>query len=382
MHVVHIESGRHLYGGARQVLHLVAGLGRIGVRNTLICARGAEIAAAAAGVQGGETLELPMRGDADLALALRLRRALRALRPDIVHAHSRRGADVFTAIASLGAAWKSVVTRRVDNPEPRRWARAKYRRYDAVIAISRAVEDQLVADVGVPRSKVHRVASAVDTAAIRPLDTGPRAERAAALRREFGWPGDTLIAAVAAQLIPRKNHAVLLAALPEAFARQPRLRVVFFGRGPEATAVAREIERRGLGDRVILAGHRDDLSEWWPVIDIALHPAHREGMGLAVLEAMSAGCAVVASAAGGIVDAVVDGESGLLVPPHNAAAWRDAIVRLADSAALRGQLGRAARQRVEERFSIERMALGNLQVYQMLAGVQCAAAAGAIEHHG
>src|SRR5262245_26029849 len=92
MRVAHIESGRHAYGGVAQVRYLVDGLNAARVDNVLICARGGALAGCHA---EAEVLPLPMHGDFDFGLVGRLRRTLRELKPDVVHVHSRRGADFF-----------------------------------------------------------------------------------------------------------------------------------------------------------------------------------------------------------------------------------------------------------------------------------------------
>jgi len=366
MRVVHVESGRHLYGGARQVLHLIDGLGARGVDNVLVCTAGSAIAAEAAG--RCEVIELPLAGDIDPRAVRTLRRTLFAARPDVVHVHSRRGADVYAGLASRGAPWRAVLSRRVDHRELAPWARIKYRPYAAIVAISRAVEREIVAHVGVPRERVHIIPSAVPAPAI---DTSLQAVRAAARRAlaaSVGLPPDVPIAAVIGQLIPRKGHRVLLAALTDVLARHPRWHVVLFGRGPLDARLRRVIERAGLDGRVRLAGFRPELVEWLPGMDVVLHPALKEGLGLAVLEAMSAGVPVVASAAGGLLDAVEDGESGLLVPPGDAAALGRAIDRVFAEPALRERLGRGGQRRARESFGIERMVGAHVALYRKLVG--------------
>src|SRR5262245_60034547 len=133
MRIAHIEAGRHLYGGAAQVRYLLDGLTGRGVENLLLCPSGSELGAAA---PAAYVLELPMRGELDAALPLRLARALRGWQPDLVHVHSRRGADLYGGLAAALAGVPAVLTRRVDAPEPAWLGRWKYRPYRAVIALS------------------------------------------------------------------------------------------------------------------------------------------------------------------------------------------------------------------------------------------------------
>jgi glycosyltransferase involved in cell wall biosynthesis len=354
MRIVHVETGRHLYGGGRQVLDLVAGLAAAGVDNVLVCTRGGELEAAA---RGARVVALPMRGELDFAFPGRLRRVLRETRPDLVHVHSRRGADHGGAAATWLERVPAVLTRRVDADESASWARLKYRPYIKVIALSRAIEAQL-ATRGVARERIARIPSAVDPARFRP-DTAARARLEAA----FDLPRGALVAGVVAQLIPRKGHRALLAELPELARLHPSLRVLCFGRGPLEAELRTEIANRGLESRVLLAGFRDDLPELLPGLDLLAHPADREGLGLALLEAASSGVPVVACAAGGVPDVVEDGRTGLLVAVGDGPGLRGALDRLLADAAERARLGAAARSLVEQRFTIHRLVAAHLALY-------------------
>jgi glycosyltransferase involved in cell wall biosynthesis len=356
--IVHIEAGRHLYGGARQVVYLVEELARRGVDNVLVCAPGAAVAAA---VRSRGVVELPMAGELDLGMISRLRKRLAELEPDLVHVHSRRGADLHAGLAAAGR-WPAVVTRRVDSAEWAPWARLKYSRYAAVVAISRAVERMLL-DAGVGPERVHRVPSGVDLERF-PADARARAEARARLLRAFSLPEEAFVAGVVAQLIPRKGHMRLLDILPGLVARDPRLVVICFGRGPLMARLASEIEARDLGAHVVLAGFREDLPALLPGLDALLHPASAEGLGVAVLEALAAGVPVVASAVGGILDVIEPDVHGLLVPPEDMGAWARAVERLMTDSAERSRLAAAGRERVAAAFSVRRMAEGNLAVYE------------------
>jgi glycosyltransferase involved in cell wall biosynthesis len=359
MRIVHIESGQHLYGGGAQVRYLLEGLHAAHVENVLICAQGSALAGSAgAALPSTQIVALPMGGDLDLRLYARLKRALAALRPDIVHVHSRRGAELFGAWASAAQRLPAVITRRVDSPEPAFWARFKYRPYRAVIAISRAIETQLTTQ-GVHRARVHRIASAVDTQRYQP-DATARAR----VLEAFGLRDDALVVAVVAQLIPRKGHALLFAQLPQLVARHPQLNVLCFGQGPLEAQLRAQIAALGLTPHVQLAGFRRDLAALLPGVDLLVHPASREGLGVALLEALSCAVPVIACAAGGVVDVFRDDVHGLMVPVNDGVGLRRALERLLGDSAARQRLGAAGRLHVQNHFSIAQMVAGHLQVYR------------------
>lgn len=359
--VLHVESGRHLYGGALQVLYLLEGLAARGVRNVLACPRGSAIAAAAADY--AEVAAIPMRGDLDLGLVGRLRRLIRTHRPDLVHLHSRRGADLHGGIAARLEDCPVLLTRRVDNPESRWWAGLKYRLYDHVATISEGIRQVLLTE-GIAPGRVTCVHSAVDTGRYR-----PECDRAW-FRQEFGLEGDGPVAGMVAQLIPRKGHRYLLEAVPAVLGRHPDTRFVLFGRGPLDTELRAACTRQGLDGAVTFAGFREDLERVLPCLDLVVHPAEMEGLGVSLLQAAACGVPIVATPVGGIPEAVRDGDNGRLVPVGDSGALAAAINGLLDTPERAGAMGVAGRTLVEREFSVEAMVTGNLRLYEQLLASQ------------
>lgn len=355
MKILHVETGLHLYGGAQQVAFLLDGLSQQGVHNVLACPPGAAIGQHFAG-SSVRVIEVPCSGDADLAFALRLRRVLREQRPDLVHLHSRRGADVLGALAARRAGIPCVLSRRVDNPEARLWVALKYRLHDRVIAISQGIADVLSAE-GVPPSKLRVVRSSLDPAPWQ------QAESRAAFAQEFGVPPEALWIGVVAQLIERKGHRVLFEALRRLPSRDG-LRVIVFGQGPLGEALEREAA--ALGGIFHFAGFRKDLARWVGALDVLAHPALMEGLGVSLLQASAAGVPIIATRAGGMPEAVANEISGLIVTPGDAGELAAALARLIGNAELRQRLGRQGRARIEREFSVEQMVRGNLAVYREL----------------
>lgn len=355
MRILHIEGGRHLYGGAQQVLYLLEGLQRRGVENLLVCRAGTELSRAAAPFAQVRTP--PMRGDLDLLLPRRLLRIMGDWRPDLVHLHSRIGADVLGGIAARLARVPTVYSRRQDNPE-RPWAVAlKYRLHDRVVAISEAIGRLLLAE-GLPPEKLVCVRSAVDpTPFLQPCDQD-------SFRREWGLAPGARVIGVVAQLIPRKGHPYLLQALPGLLPGFPDLRVLLLGQGPEEGALRRQIVALGLESVVHLAGFRRDIAKVLPCLTLLVHPALREGLGVSLLQASCAGVPILACAVGGVPEAVRDGVNGLLVPPADVAALGAGLRRLLGDPALAERLGRAGRALMLNDFSVAAMVEGNLAVYR------------------
>lgn len=359
MKILHVEAGKHYYGGARQVAYIIEGLHQRGVINLLACPVGAEIGRAVGNT--ATVHEMKMRGELDAGMATRLLRLIRAERPDIVHLHSRRGADLWGGVAARLAGVPCVLSRRVDNPESRWQVALKYRLYDHVVTISEGIRQVLLSE-GLAPGRVSCVRSAVDAAPyLLPVD---RAE----FRREFGLPSDALVIGMVAQLIRRKGHRYLLDAAVTLRARYPALRLVLFGQGPLREELEAEVRQRNLADMVVFAGFRKDLPRWLGGLDILAHPADMEGLGVSLLQASAAAVPIVTSRAGGLPEAVADGVSGLLTPAGDVPALTAALDQLLSDSSLRQRLGQAGRSRILNEFSVDAMVQGNLAVYQKVLG--------------
>lgn len=353
--VVHVEGGRHFYGGALQVYYLLRGLAARGVRNILVCPKGSAIARAAAAV--GEVRALPMGGDVDFGFIGRLRAVLRAERPAVLHLHSRRGAEVLGGIAGRLTKVPCVLTRRVDNPERRTIVRFKYKLYDRVITVSDGIRRVLLSQ-GVPVAKTQTVHSAVDTEKYRPGCRWP------GWRGLFDLPSDALVVGMGAQMIERKGHRYLFDAVPRVLAAVPAARFLILGRGPLDAQLREDVARRGLSEKIRFIGFRDDVDRLMPCFDLLVHPAVMEGMGNILLQAAACEVPIVASAAGGIPEVVRDGVNGRLVPPRDVQALADALIDLLSDAERRRRMGAAGRCIVEEEFSIDDMVEAYLHVYR------------------
>ncbi len=359
MKSLHVETGRHLYGGPQQVLYLLEGLTRRGHETVLVCPPGSEIAAAA-GKQGLRTLEIPCSGDHDLRFAWRLRQVLMEESPAIVHCHSRRGADFLGGRAAAMAGIPAVVSRRVDNPDPKFVAKLRYRNFRRVIAISGAIEQELLRS-GVDPARVVLIHSVVDLDRFR---TPPDRE---ALCQEFSLPPDAPLIVSAAQMIPRKGQRYLLEAIAQVRETHPNVRVLLFGRGPEEQALRALAQDLDLGESAVFPGFRDDLDDWLGGFDLLVHTALTEGLGVIALKARAAGLPVIAFAAGGLPEVIAHKENGILVTPGDVDGLAAEIRHLLDDSDTRASYAAAARRDTEERFSIDGMVDAHIALYRDVA---------------
>jgi glycosyltransferase involved in cell wall biosynthesis len=357
MHVLHLETGRRLYGGARQALALARGLQARGVQSTFVAVTESIVVAEAARL-GLALRTLSMRGDADFPFMLRFTRLLREVQPDIVHVHSRRGADWFGALAARRARVPAVLSRRVDRPEGRLGV-LKYPLYGRVVVISAAIREQLLA-AGVAPGRIELIRSAVDAEWVEPAWSRER------LAREFQLDSRCLLVGCIAQLIPRKGHEPLFAAWREVAAACPDARLLLFGRGPLDRRLRRAAQKAGIDRSVVFAGFRPDLPAFLGRLDLVVHPALEEGLGLAVLEAQAAGVPVVAFRAGGVPEVVSDGRTGYLVRTGDAPALAIALTELLQNEERRRTFGEAAWDWVAREFRVADMVDRHLILYRGL----------------
>jgi glycosyltransferase involved in cell wall biosynthesis len=360
MHIVHIETGRHLYGGARQVVMLLNGLAGRGVRCSLVCPPDSSIATAV-GNANVEVHTIPMAGELDARFGRQLGRYLEAARPDILHVHSRRGAEVWGGLAAKRGAVPAVLTRRVDNPETPVIGRIKYSLFERVIAISKQVRTQLVSD-GVAATKIDLVYSAVEVNACQPAWSREQFLRA------FGYDSTNLVVVCVAQLIARKGQRYLLDAWPTVVAKHPTARLLLFGQGPLEAELQTQASNSSVSETIRFAGFRDDLRDFLGRADMLVHPALSEGLGVILLEAQAAGLPIVACRAGGIEEAVAENSSALLAQPADAGSLATALIQLLNNSELRADFGEAGRAHVGQYFAVEEMVAGNLAVYEDLVG--------------
>ena len=356
MKVLHLEFGKHLYGGAKQVTFIMQGLkDQYDVENFLLAPQGSVIAAEMQ-AKGFNVIEIPVKGDLDFGLLGRVSRVIQQIKPDVVHVHSRRGADFWGGLAAKHCGVPSVISRRVDNPEPRWLTRWKYGLYDQVITISEGIRQVLLSQ-GLASDHVVTVRSALADDATCECDK-------VLFNQRFGFKHDVFVIGVVAQLIERKGHLYLLKALPDLLKSYPNIQVVFFGKGKYRHTLESHVNELGLQECVQFAGFCDDMPELFGCLDLLVHPALMEGLGVSLLQASQQGVPIVASAVGGIPEAVEEGVNGLLVPAKDTLALQNAIEKLLQSPELRQQLSENGQQLMKEKFSVLKMVEGNYLVYR------------------
>lgn len=346
-------------GGQAQALLLLQGLRARGHDAQLLSVRNAALAQRAqeAGIPVHMTSDTLRRAGA----ARLLRRLLGENRFDIVHANEAH---------ALTAAWLArahsrvpiVAARRVAFAVSRgRLALARYRAAARILAVSRAVCEQLLA-AGLDATRIEVVADGVEMPA-----RASAAERRLARQRWGIAPGERVAVYVAA-FSPEKGHALLLDAFADLSRMVPNCRLLLAGDGPLRAELQDKARALNLTSAVRFAGFVEDLASVYAACDVFLFPSVNEGLGTSLLGAMACALPVAAFSVGGIADVLEDGKNGLLVRETTSPALAAAAARLLGDAVLAQRLGDAAHETVAARFTADRMVQETIEVFERVAG--------------
>jgi L-malate glycosyltransferase len=365
MRVAHCIHGLGL-GGAQEVIRqIVAGRQGDFTYHVYSCEGGALSARVAAA--GATVRLLPRRWPKlDPLWVARLARAMRADAIDLVHTHLFGDSLHGYLAARAAGALPVVMTLHSEPALSTPLQRAGYRWLAA-----RA--DQLVAcgDSVARSSAVWRTARPPCTVVngiadpATPATPPPAAHEVARLRAALGVPPQALVFATVGRLVPVKGYGHLLAALAAALPALPEpVRLVMIGDGPDAPALRAQAAATGLGERVVFAGTRDDVTGLLAAADVVVFSSTCEGLPMALLEAMAAARCIVASALPGIVEAVRPGREAVTVPPADRGALAAALRRVAADPDLRARLGSAARVRFLAAYTAPRMVASYETIYR------------------
>jgi glycosyltransferase involved in cell wall biosynthesis len=371
--VLLVESGRSVGGTERVVWELATRLpaARFDVHLWLSPAPGIdEFAGAlvAAGFAVDRVAEVDRRWDWRGMLDTWSR--LRKLKPDLLHVHHVwPAADRYLAlIARTANVSHLVVTEHITGEAhsggQRTLKRDELRRADAVTAVTGAIVDTLIRDYGIARSRVRVVPNGADL----PDD---EAEAPLARRWRERWlatPAKPLWV-IAGRLEEQKGHALLFAALVQIVRAGLDFTLVVAGEGSLRSWLEQQALSLGLSPRVQFVGQVDDVGSLLAAADAVLLPSHWEGLPLVLLEAMARARPVVATAVGGVADVVEDGVTGVLVPPGDAAALAAALEQLHRKTDRGWRLGRAAAERVREKYTWHAVVDGFESVYDEVLGL-------------
>jgi glycosyltransferase involved in cell wall biosynthesis len=343
-------------GGAEQLILMTAPrLKREGFEVTVACLKGWGLLGDELEARGVRAVALGAKGVWDVRAAGRLLSILRRDRIQILRADlflANQAARILGRLAGVPV----VITTHHDTDVPMRFHRRLLERLtaplsDAVVACSEAVRRFAIESYGLRPGLVRTVPNAIE---IPEVAHDP--QRRDRVRRELGATRDDLLVGTVGRLMEPKKGLVIFLAAARLLARDfPRVRFAVVGDGPAREALEARAAREGVSHRTVFAGLRRDVPDVMRALDLFVQPSKWEGFGITLLEAMAVGTPVVASRVGGVPEVVVDGETGILVPPGEPEPLAEACAALLRNRERAGRLGESGRARAVASFGIDRL---------------------------
>jgi glycosyltransferase involved in cell wall biosynthesis len=312
-------------------------------------------------------------GPRELKALVRLYRLIRQERPQVVHTHTAKAGFVGRLAARLARVPVVVHTFHghvlhgyyspLKTQLLRRMERGLAGLTDRIVTVSEQVKRDLV---------TYGVAAA-DHIQVIPLglELDPFLQSAryrGMFRQEWQLTGAARLVGIVGRLFPIKNHHLFLEAAALVAKKDPATRFVIVGDGILRPALERRAQELGIAERVIFTGWRRDLPDIYADLDVLAVTSNNEGTPVSAIEAMAAGCPVVATHVGGLPDLIKEGETGYLVPPGDAPALATAWLHVLQQSEMARRMGEAARKAAGERFSAQRLVTDMEQLYLELLG--------------
>ena len=351
--VLHLIGALSPGGAERNLYYLAPSMAASHLRYGICClARRGDLAADVERA-GIPVWELGYRKRYTCSSIWRLSRLLRRHRVKVLHTHLFVSGLV-GRLAGLLAGTPVMITHEHGKTLWKKWYHRLLERMalpvtDLRIVVSRDILSLRREHEHTPPSKMRLVHNAVDPRAFEIAD-----EVRAALRQELGVE-DKFVIGTVGRLVDAKSYDILLEVAEDVCRKRPEARFVVVGEGPLGGELRRRAETPGLSGKVLFTGQRTDIPDLMAAMDLYLITSKREGLPLALIEAMMSGRAVVSTSVGGIPDAILPDREGILVESGDRAGLTEAILALMDDPDRRRTLGERAQRKAVERYSPEKV---------------------------
>lgn len=318
---------------------------------------------------GTQVVDFSDRQNGSGSLTRRIKEYAMAHQVKIVHTHTPRTILVAgMALASKHQMIHLATKHLLYSPGDRPWGLIyslldRFTLYlpDHLVAVSQKMYRQIVAHPGLSIRRVTMIRNAIDSESYYVPDQRD------CCRLEFGLTSESQVIGYAGRIEKMKRLDLLLEGFSLVLARHPQARLMIIGEGklrPKLKALAAHL---GISHRVIWTGFRQDIPRLLAAMDVYVQPSANEGLSLSLLEAMAAGKPVIATDVGGTPEVVVDGKTGVLIPPGSSSALRTAIADLLDDPERQSTLAQAARSHVVREFDVQQSTDAYRHLYEVLA---------------
>jgi len=363
MRVLQLLSSGGVYGAEKMVVGLAKGLRQLGCQSIVgvfdnLHVKSSDVANYMR-KQGLHTVVIPCNGKIDRTAVKEIRRCIDVHDIGLLHSHGYK-ADLYGYFAGRNMRLPLIATSHF-------WTRRTMalriyalvdqfvlRQFDHVVAVSDEIAREVLSG-GVSSKIVSVIDNGIDLAALRTPSASVRAELRAGAKRIVGAVG---------RLVSQKGFNYLLQAIPSVLERFPETVFLVVGEGPKRAQLEALASELKITNSVRFIGVRNDMPSVYSSFDLFVLSSVCEGMPLALIEAMAAGRPVVATRVAAVPKLVIEGLTGRLVEPRDAAALCGAICELLGNPATCERLGQAARARIEKQFSSELMAERYFRLYR------------------
>ncbi len=360
MHIVHTEASQGWGGQEIRILTESQGLLERGHRVTLLTPPGARIFTVARD-WGIPVVAMPFERKRQAGVRA-LRRWLVANRPDVVNTHSSIDSWLMALTQPFKHRIPVVRTRHISAPLPHspttRWLYLKAA--DHVVTTGERLRRHMIDVLKADPAHFTSVPTGIDLQRYGKSQAAPRAESRAAL----GIPGDALVICIAATIRSWKGHGYLLDAFERFASGNDDAHLLIVGDGPMRDAVEQQASALSAAARIHFTGHSERVEDMLAASDIFALPSWaNEGVPQAIMQAMALELPVISTPVGAIDEALIDGETGLMVAPRDVLSLADALHKLAADPAMRERFGQAGRARAEQHFSSQAMVDAMWQIF-------------------
>ncbi len=356
--ILYVDTERVWRGGQEQLFSLILGI-RDRQHQVWLASPSDSPLSSKALQSGIETYCFGQRNELSPWAFLQLWNILRKQDFDILHLNTPRPMILGGLASKLCGIPLRICSRRVNFPLNSPLSRLKYNwMQESVVTVSVSIRRTLI-EGGVRPDLIKVIYEGVDLAWVDSLQASAPEDR-----------NRGLVVGTVAYLSPEKGHGTLLDAVPRVISRVPDVHFILVGAGALMPTLKARVEELGIQKNVTFTGFRSDSEALMKNFDVFCLPSISEGLSSAILVAMASRLPIVATQAGGIPELVVDGESGILVPPDDSDQLAVGLCKVLESPQLRKRMGCAGRQRIEETFTLERKLNETEKLYlSMMASV-------------
>lgn len=358
--VLHIDSERGWRGGQQQAAYLLEQMHAKEFQAAMVCKPGSEFEKYCLENKLPH-FPVQMHGEIDFTAGIKIAGLCRKYGYTVLHLHSAHALATGLWVKLFYSKVKLVAVRRVDFHIKKNFlSQFKYKTslLDRIVCISNGIKKVMLKD-GVEEQKLATIHSGVD------LQKFEKVEPPDDFKQNLGIPENHVVVGTVAAISGHKDYPNLLQAAKIVIERNDNVTFCAVGDGPDEKDVLALHEKLGLGERFIFTGFRKDVGNFLKTFDIFVLASYLEGLGTSILDAQGVGLPVVGCDTGGIPEAVLDGENGLLVPPRDSKALSSAILDLVNDPERRMVFGEKARETVKG-FSIDTTVRNNIALYHEL----------------